>query len=484
MTVMTNAPAEPPAPDQPGPTAGTAAAPPPPPLAPTGGYATRFNLVRPAGDRYIAGVCGALGRATNTDPVLWRVLLPVLLLVNGLGAVLYLLGVLLIPSEGDTGSPIEALAGRGRSRMRQGATITLIVITSLAVLGEINHIGGGLLIGLAVVGVIALVAATHSGTPGSWPTTWPTVRKADNGFTVNWPQAPAPVPTPVPPVPMPDAVSDDVASDPVTTAPPTGVDDLAAADDDAYATAEPPVPTYHEPFAPYGPYAASSPYPQGFPGLSPTTVIAPPPQPAGRVRHHSPVRRITVSAALLVVGFLALIDVTGVRSVSTPTYFAAALAAIGIGMFIASFFGRVRGPITLGVLLTIGLLATATADALPRPYAAQDVRIAPTSPATLRSSYDQHYGTFTLDLTRLAPDPSHREVDVTMKFGRVDIELPPQTYTVVSAHAGAGVVDINGDRHSGIDARTTGSVNAQNQGKDGGLTIRVTISAGDVEVRS
>src|ERR1043166_3576339 len=101
--------------------------PPPPPPPGTSGYATRFGLVRPYRDRYLAGVCGAFARATNTDPVLWRVLFPVTMLAGGLGAVVYLLGWLLIPAEGDTGSPIEALAGRGRSRMGPGLPIVLAV---------------------------------------------------------------------------------------------------------------------------------------------------------------------------------------------------------------------------------------------------------------------------------------------------------------------------------------------------------------------
>jgi len=69
-----------------------------------------------------------------------------------------------------------------------------------------------------------------------------------------------------------------------------------------------------------------------------------------------------------------------------------------------------------------------------------------------------------------------------MKFGRVNVYLPPQTYTEVSAHTGAGVVNIDGDRHGGIDAHTSTIVNTRNDGLNGGLTIRISISAGDVEV--
>ena len=40
----------------------------------------------------LAGVCGAFGRATNTDPVLWRVVLVVLTIFGGIGVLAYLVG--------------------------------------------------------------------------------------------------------------------------------------------------------------------------------------------------------------------------------------------------------------------------------------------------------------------------------------------------------------------------------------------------------
>ena len=80
----------------------------PPPLT---AFAWRNGLVRPVNGRLISGVSGALGRATNTDPVLWRVVLAVLTLFGGLGVLIYVLGWILLPAEGDTAAPIEALLG-------------------------------------------------------------------------------------------------------------------------------------------------------------------------------------------------------------------------------------------------------------------------------------------------------------------------------------------------------------------------------------
>ncbi len=243
--------------------------------------------------------------------------------------------------------------------------------------------------------------------------------------------------------------------------------------------------TYQEPFAPFGPYAGSTYAPQ-YPGLAPTTLVVPPPQRDTPARVPSPVRRITVSAALLVVGFLGIIDLTGVRSVPVPMYFAAALATIGIGMFVASFFGRVRGPVTLGILLALGLLVSSVAAELPRPYTSQTIRVAPTSVSAVQSSYVQHYGTFTLDLSHTPfTSADQKAIDITMKFGQVTVILPPNTYTSVHAHTGAGDLQIgNEGNQGGLNTRVNTVVNADDQGKHGALTLDISITAGDVEVRS
>ena len=55
------------------------------------------------------GVCSALARATGTDPVLWRVLFAVLVVFDGLGLLLYLVGMLLIPYEGEPQSLYQRL---------------------------------------------------------------------------------------------------------------------------------------------------------------------------------------------------------------------------------------------------------------------------------------------------------------------------------------------------------------------------------------
>ena len=154
----------------------------PPPAAPpwfgagatgSGAYFSREKLIRPHEGRHVAGVCAAIGRATNTDPVLWRVLIAVLGFF-GIGVLLYLIGWLAIPGEGDTGSPIESLLGRGRSQMSPVSVIILAGVTALTFAFVLNDgLRTTLLAGAVLVGAFMLVkrngAATAARGPGGDP---------------------------------------------------------------------------------------------------------------------------------------------------------------------------------------------------------------------------------------------------------------------------------------------------------------------------
>ncbi|TDC60445.1 PspC domain-containing protein, partial [Micromonospora sp. KC207] len=152
--------APPPGGDGPGagspPPSGYGAPPSPPPEG--AGFTSRYGLVRPREGRYLAGVCAAIGRATNTDPVLWRVLLAVLGFFGGIGILVYVTAWLIIPGEGDTASPVESMLGRGRSSMSPVTVIVLSILVAVSfgyivtdafravLLGAAILIGGALLL--------------------------------------------------------------------------------------------------------------------------------------------------------------------------------------------------------------------------------------------------------------------------------------------------------------------------------------------------
>ncbi|MET8911234.1 PspC domain-containing protein [Micromonospora sp. NPDC004551] len=222
----------PPPPPGTAPTAADATAPPPPGFTPppTGGapfgdppptgyapppggagFTSRYGLVRPREGRYLAGVCAAIGRATNTDPVLWRVLLAVLGFFGGIGILVYVTAWLIIPGEGDTASPVESMLGRGRSSMSPITVIVLSIVVAVGfgyvvtngfraiLLGAVILIGGALLLNRDQRG-----PATRTAGPGA-----PSGAPPGPVPPVAWP-APAATPAPGTPAaagPVPSAAT-------------------------------------------------------------------------------------------------------------------------------------------------------------------------------------------------------------------------------------------------------------------------------------
>lgn len=130
-------------------------------------------LIRDPADRVVAGVCAAIGRATDTDPVIWRILIGVLTVFAGTGLVLYALGWLLIPKLGEEHSIAERWIRPRSTRWTPGA-VALVVIVTVILLGAFdNGRGAGVLAVLAGVGY--LVYRERTGRPLAPSYTSPTV---------------------------------------------------------------------------------------------------------------------------------------------------------------------------------------------------------------------------------------------------------------------------------------------------------------------
>jgi phage shock protein PspC (stress-responsive transcriptional regulator) len=111
------------------------------------------RLVRPRDDRQLAGVCAGLARYFDLDPVLFRVGAVALALFGGLGVILYLAAVALIPSDGDAPDP----SGRRRRGLAVVGVVLLVVAAGILLSDGPFGFGGGwvawpviLLIGAAI----------------------------------------------------------------------------------------------------------------------------------------------------------------------------------------------------------------------------------------------------------------------------------------------------------------------------------------------
>ncbi|KAB1946829.1 PspC domain-containing protein [Micromonospora sp. ALFpr18c] len=513
--------------------AGAAGTPPgpgtPPPLG-GAGFTSRYGLVRPREGRYLAGVCAAIGRATNTDPVLWRVLLAVLGFFGGIGILVYVAAWLIIPNEGDTASPVESMLGRGRSSMSPVTVIILGILVAASFGYIVTDAFRAVLLGAAILIGGALLLNRDSrgpqlGTPGGPapagtppgpvpPVTWPapapgTVPPAgppatappvggDPAYVTAAPPAPAyraqpvadarPVsgvgstsgqpagttspPQPGWPAPAPGWPTTGTPSEGWPAAPVTGVPATGAPA--GYPTPAAPG-GYRPPFAPHGPYA--SPAPAAYPPPKP-------PKPPKRPKERSPLGSVTFSLIFLALGLVALLDLLDVFNIGASAYFAAALATIGLGLLVGTWFGRARWLIALG-LVTAAALGTATvAESYDRIRGVDGaVTWAPTDYRDLADRYENSFGDAVLDLRGIDFANRDTQVTVAINFGKATVVVPPNVDVTTVADVNAGDATVFGNRSGGLDGSLRESTDLGADGPGGGkLRLYIHVNAGNLEV--
>ena len=122
------------------------------------GYPPLTDLRRSRTDRHVAGVSGGLGRYAGIDPLVFRILFVVLTIFGGSGILLYALGWLLVPEEGETESEGRRLMN-GRASRSKGSILALsvVVVAGVIAIGATVDSGWGVG-GLGVLAVIGLAA--------------------------------------------------------------------------------------------------------------------------------------------------------------------------------------------------------------------------------------------------------------------------------------------------------------------------------------
>jgi phage shock protein PspC (stress-responsive transcriptional regulator) len=497
------APPPPPGAGQPPPPPGAGQAPPPPPPgagqvppnapppwfgAADGPSFSREKLVRPTQGRYVAGVCGAIGRATNTDPVLWRVLLAVLGFFGGVGVLIYLIGWLAIPGETDTASPIESLLGRGRSGMKP---LSIVLLGGAAVLTFAFVVNDGfraaLLAAAVLIGAALLLKRGGTSAPapaagfppppagdpaGAFTSTAPAASGPAAGMAGGPATATAPSAHPM----TPPADSPLPPSPPPFGAPPSGTAAFGAVPPAAPGPPQfaPPTGGYRPPFAPHGPWAGAS--------QQPYTAPQPPraPKPPKPPRERSKLGRITFFGLIMVMGLMAVLDMAGL-SVPVSAYFAAALTTIAFGLIVGAWFGRARGLIALAVVATIGLGISSGLERFGGEVGNNVFR--PTSLAGVADRYDFTIGNATLDLRRVDFTDEAQETTVQMKVGQIKVLLPPNVDTTADVRMSDGRAMIFGREWNGQDLSAQAVTDLGRDGTGGGtLKLIVEMNAGNVEV--
>jgi phage shock protein PspC (stress-responsive transcriptional regulator)/predicted membrane protein len=409
----------------------------------------RQQLVRPREGRYIAGVCGALARRTNTDPVLWRVLLAVLGVLGGAGVLFYLIGWLVIPSEGDTASPVEGLLGKGRSGM---SPLSVVLLGAAALLTFSFVVSDGarasMLAAAVLVGAFLLI---KRGSPAG-----------------TFPPPPAP-PGPAPAWPSEEPTAAYAQQSTATAAP--AAEPVTAYEPPRW-TPPPADSGYRPPFAPHGPFASSASYP---PPVPPPPPVKPPKPPKER----SILGRLTFFAIIVVMGVLAALDMAGLN-VAVSAYFAAALATIGLGLLIGTWFGRARGLIFLAFVTAAGLLVSTGTEQWGGEF--RDSVYRPATLAEVADSYEFTLGNVTLDLRSVDFTGVEQSTTVTMKVGQLQVLLPDNVDTTTQVRVG-GRAEVFGQEYTGSAAESQEITDLGADGAGGGkLALDLRLDTGNLEV--
>jgi phage shock protein PspC (stress-responsive transcriptional regulator) len=448
-------------------------------------------LRRSRSDRVVAGVLGGMGRRLGVDPLVLRIVTVVLAIFGGVGILAYAAAWLLIPGEDDEGSVAEQALGRQDSGSPRTATVALALGLALVVLVAGGGIvggdwDGGVLLLLAALGFVVLlrrddrppVAEPAQGDDPAHPPTsgidypgypgYPGYARSSSTVTVPHDTDPTGAATE-------PATEDDKT--PATGAGREGTADEPATQDAATVDPSSAVPTRWWAEGPdwengqrlYDETWDS--YPE------PATVPATPTE----RRPRSALGRITVSVAAVAVGIVAVNDATW-ATVPAATYVATALAIVGLGLLVGSWWGRSRGLIALGIALGFALVPAVIIGRFD--LGSENFTFRPTTLAELPTGTEHRgAGSVLYDLSAVPFTDADREtLDIDQTAGELTVIVPPAVDVVVEAEIGAGEIQAFGNASSGLGQERRFTDDGGSPG-GGTLTLGLDLGAGSIEVR-
>jgi phage shock protein PspC (stress-responsive transcriptional regulator) len=426
------------------------------PITPPGIGDDLRTLRRSRSDRMVAGVLGGLGARLGIDPLVLRIITAVLAIFGGVGIVLYAVGWLLIPAEDEETSIAENALGRGTPDARTGATICLAVCLALVALitagGSFGSGVGTVLLLLAVIGFIAVLRRRDDDDDDLAPEAPPAHSIAPEH--PGYPGYPGYVPSS-------DFAAETPGDSPTTPAAEMPAEPFPAPSE---GTGWPEGPDWWtEPEDPYQPVAAP---------------VAAPPEP----RERSYLGVLTLCTAVVALGVLAINDATW-ASIPMSAYLATALAVIGLGLLVGTWFGRARKLIGWGVVVSLLLLpATIIGDGVS--WRGEDTTVLITEQAELPTSPQDHgQGRVVYDLSELDLDDTDEfALEISQNAGKLTVIVPPEADVTVTANNRLGAVELFGDSWGGFRTIRE-AVDLGPDGAGGGsLSLDLSLMLGQIEV--
>lgn len=432
-----------------------------------------WTVRRSTTDTKVAGLCGGVAEHWGIDPVLVRVGWALLALSGGVGLVLYAAGWLLIPLAGRTSAPLDDLLGDGTRRWSKEVWVTLVVVAcvaAFALFGSLSPFGVGPAVIVACIWYFGFYRSRPRPTPPPPVAVTPQVTPFTEA-AASWRQriaehaqqhAPASASATAPAAPgvwptMPGAAAPSTVADP---GPDSQPDPELAARTAFLAEADP-----------VGLYAPAE--------VSTADAATALPRRRG---DRLPARRLRL-AALVALGLsfagLGLADQSGV-SVTPATYAATALLVVGITLVLATWLGRARGLLPLGLLLVPVVVATSVLGPVTHLDRWADTTRSYTSVSQLPPAGDsQQAGELVVDLSRL-PVTGDVSYSAYLGTGRLEVVVPPGADVVVDYQVAIGEVRVDGQQVAAgqhLAAPITPASDANT------LTLHVSVDRGQVEVR-
>ncbi len=354
----------------------------------------RTRPVRAPRDGVFGGVCVAIGRRYQIDPMLIRVAFVVATTLGGGGIIAYIAGLITFP-RGTAPAQPPPVAWQGRSRFRDALThppTIIALVIALIVIGDIGPgpIGAGFPVGAAALALLWYVL--YRRTPQAPPGTSAAELSGAKAAAVDAGSFGAAARQ------VADAVSGAVSN---ATAPPQ------AAAAGLKTDADSPLPPSWDPLG-VAPFAWDLPEPS-----------PPPPPPAPRSRYTPAVLAVTLLVTGVGIGASAL----GIAWFTPLTIASLSLAVLAAGLVLGGLLRQGAGLIVPAILLAAGV---AVASAGPFQQIEEGVgsrAYTPSAEAELSERYSLGLGEIELDLRQLTLT-ADRDVEVSVGTGQITVRVP------------------------------------------------------------
>jgi phage shock protein PspC (stress-responsive transcriptional regulator) len=244
--------------------------------------------------------------------------------------------------------------------------------------------------------------------------------------------------------------------------------------------------------------------PPGIPATQPTEAVSSAPEPVSAWtqtaawptihdarRAHRRERRarrprpfltpLTLSLLLIAAGVTSFLQALEVIELNRAVALAIATCAVGAVLVLSAWVGRARGLIFLGLLLVAATAASSAID-VPLRGGIGEERYQPANVAEVLGKYELAIGQMSLDLRNVAPGAGETvDVNASIGIGRLEVKVPSSARIDVDAHMGAASLVLFGRHYDGWHRDVHRTVEGD-AGASGVLHLKLRVGAGEIDV--